>query len=102
MRLVTILTATALLAVPLCAQQAPPASPQPALPPTAQPFTLQQILSAPYSTTLTAAPTGSLFAWVEHTEGRNNLWVGGPGTPARQLTHNTDDDAQDIDHLRIG
>ena len=99
MRLVTILTATALLAVPLCAQQAPPASPQPALPPTAQPFTLQQILSAPYSTTLTAAPTGSLFAWVEHTEGRNNLWVGGPGTPARQLTHNTDDDAQDIDQL---
>ena len=26
---------------------------------------------------LTAAPAGSLFAWVENTEGRNNLWVGG-------------------------
>jgi dipeptidyl aminopeptidase/acylaminoacyl peptidase len=61
-----------------------------------QPFTLQQILSAPYSTNLTAAPVGSLFAWVEDAEGRHNLWVGGANTPARQLTHYTEDDAQDI------
>jgi dipeptidyl aminopeptidase/acylaminoacyl peptidase len=99
MRLVTTLTAAALLAAPLCAQQPPSAPPQPAPPPTAQTFTLQQILSAPYSTSLTPAPAGSLFAWVEHTEGRNNLWVGGPGSPARQLTHNPDDDGQDIDQL---
>jgi len=61
-----------------------------------QPFTLQQVLSAPYSTNLTAAPVGSLFAWVEDAEGRHNLWVGGANTPARQLTHYTEDDAQDI------
>ena len=61
-----------------------------------QPFTLQQVLSAPYSTNLTAAPVGSLFAWVEDVEGRHNLWVGGANTPARQLTHYTEDDAQDI------
>ena len=64
-----------------------------------QPFTLQQALSAPYSTSLTAAPKGALFAWVEDAEGRHNLWVGGPETPARQLTHNTQDDAQDIAQL---
>ncbi|HZL28879.1 MAG TPA: prolyl oligopeptidase family serine peptidase [Acidobacteriaceae bacterium] len=64
-----------------------------------KPFTLQQILSAPYSTNLTAAPVGSLFAWVEDAEGRHNLWVAGPNTPARQLTHYTEDDAQDIASL---
>jgi dipeptidyl aminopeptidase/acylaminoacyl peptidase len=62
----------------------------------ASPFTLQQVLSAPYSTNLIAAPTGNLFAWVEHTEGRNNLFVGGPTTLTRQLSHNNQDDAQDI------
>jgi dipeptidyl aminopeptidase/acylaminoacyl peptidase len=69
----------------------------------AKPFTLQQALSAPYATSLTAAPTGNLFAWVENAEGRHNLWMSGtqPGgsQPAHQLTHNTDDDAQDITQL---
>jgi len=75
-----------LLASPLCAQQP-------------QPFTLQQILSAPYTSELTAAPAGSLFAWVENAEGRRNLFIGDASTPARQLTHNTEDDGQDIDNL---
>jgi dipeptidyl aminopeptidase/acylaminoacyl peptidase len=65
----------------------------------AKPFTLQQVLSAPYATSLTAAPVGNLFAWVEDSEGRHNLFVGGANIPARQLTHNTEDDAQDITQL---
>jgi dipeptidyl aminopeptidase/acylaminoacyl peptidase len=65
----------------------------------AKPFTLQQVLSAPYATSLTAAPTGNLFAWVEDAEGRHNLWISGPTQPPRQLTHNTQDDAQDISQL---
>ena len=65
----------------------------------AKPFTLQQVLSAPYASSLTAAPVGSLFAWVEDAEGRHNLYVGGKSTPARALTHNTEDDAQDITQL---
>ncbi|MGA8941077.1 MAG: prolyl oligopeptidase family serine peptidase [Acidobacteriaceae bacterium] len=69
-----------------------------------QPFTLQQVLSAPYSTSLTASPTGNLFAWVEDAEGRHNLWIAGTlpdghAQPPRQLTHNTQDDAQDISQL---
>jgi dipeptidyl aminopeptidase/acylaminoacyl peptidase len=64
-----------------------------------KPFTLQQILSAPYASQLTAAPTGPLFAWTEDAEGRHNLFVGGKDIPARQLTHNTEDDAQDISQL---
>jgi dipeptidyl aminopeptidase/acylaminoacyl peptidase len=85
-----LLLASACLS-PLNAQT--PASPQPT------PFTLQQILSAPYATNLTAAPTGNLFAWVEHTEGRNNLFLGGPGHAARQLTRFTADDGRDITAL---
>ncbi len=61
-----------------------------------RPFTLQQVLSAPYSTDLTVAPVGVEFAWVENAEGRHNLWVGGPEEPARQLTRYTEDDGQDI------
>jgi dipeptidyl aminopeptidase/acylaminoacyl peptidase len=64
-----------------------------------EPFTLQQILSAPYSTSLTAAPVGSLFAWVETTQGRHNLFIAGPNHPVQQLTHNAEDDAQDITQL---
>jgi dipeptidyl aminopeptidase/acylaminoacyl peptidase len=64
-----------------------------------RPFTLQQVLSAPYATSLTAAPTGNLFAWVENAEGRHNLYIGAANLPARQLTHNTADDAQDITQL---
>jgi dipeptidyl aminopeptidase/acylaminoacyl peptidase len=64
-----------------------------------KPFTLQQALSAPYATDLTAAPTGNLFAWVEDAEGRHNLYVGGKNVAATQLTHNTEDDAQDISQL---
>ena len=64
-----------------------------------QPFSLQQVLSAPYASQLTAAPTSNLFAWVEDTEGRHNLYVGGKDMPARALTHNTEDDGQDITQL---
>jgi dipeptidyl aminopeptidase/acylaminoacyl peptidase len=72
----------------------------PALHPTdAKPFTLQQVLSAPYATSLTAAPRGNLFAWIEDVEGRHNLWISGPSQPPRPLTHNTQDDAQDITQL---
>ena len=73
------------------APQAPDATPTP--------FSLQQVLSAPYATSLTASPQGDLFAWVEDAEGRHNLWVAGPHQPSRQLTNNTQNDAQDITQL---
>lgn len=59
-------------------------------------FTLEQALSGPYCTNLSAAPAGDLFAWAEHLSGRNNLYVGGAKSAARALTHNTADDAMDI------
>jgi len=65
----------------------------------AKPFTLPQVLSAPYSSSLIAAPQGDLFAWVEDAEGHHNLWVSGPNQVPRKLTHNDQDDAQDITQL---
>ena len=67
--------------------------------PAQQPFTLQQILSAPYALSLTAAPVGARFAWVENAEGRRNLWIGGPKESARQITQYSEDDGQDLDGL---
>lgn len=68
----------------------------------AKTFTLQQVLSAPFAESLTAAPEGDLFAWVENAEGRHNLYVGGPHQGARELTHNTADDAQGITQIAWG
>jgi dipeptidyl aminopeptidase/acylaminoacyl peptidase len=61
-----------------------------------QSFSLQQILSAPYASELTAAPVGDRFAWVENAEGHHNLWLGGPRAPAHQLTIFDQDDGLDL------
>ncbi len=73
--------------------------PQPQQQQPTRPFTLQQILSAPYALSLTAAPVGGRFAWVENAEGVRNLWVASATQPARQITHYTEDDGQDIGNL---
>jgi dipeptidyl aminopeptidase/acylaminoacyl peptidase len=64
-----------------------------------KPFTLQQVLSAPYALDLTAAPVGSQFAWIENAEGVRNIWVGGPREAARMITPYSADDAQDINGM---
>ncbi|GGG95711.1 prolyl oligopeptidase family serine peptidase [Silvibacterium dinghuense] len=64
----------------------------------AQSFTLQQVLRAPFSSNLTAAPQGHSFAWVSNAEGRRNLWVS-VDDQARQLTHDTADDGIDLGNL---
>lgn len=64
--------------------------------PAQQPFSLQQVLSAPYASELTAAPAGDSFAWVEDAEGHHNLWVARAHSPGRQLTAFDHDDGLDI------
>src|SRR5213080_1843073 len=75
----------AVFAVALCAwpQQAP--------------FTLNQILGAPFPSDLTAAPTGGKVAWVSYSEGVRNLMVAEPPAyQGRKVTHYTEDDGQDL------
>jgi dipeptidyl aminopeptidase/acylaminoacyl peptidase len=70
---------------------------------TAPGFTIQQALSAPFPSDLTAAPAKGLLAWVFNTQGRRNLWVAEPASDGtyrtRQLTHYSADDGQDLVEL---
>ena len=67
-------------------------------------FTLEQVLSAPFPTGLTAAPSSGRFAWVFNAEGERNIWIAEPDAAtgkysARAITHYAEDDGQDIGEL---
>lgn len=64
-----------------------------------QPFSIEQVLSAPYASELTPAPAGDRFAWVEDAEGLRNLWAGSAHAPAHQLTLFDKDDGLDLSDL---
>ena len=62
--------------------------------------TIAQILSAPFASDLTAAPTGERIAWLFNIEGKRNVWVAeGPSFKARQLTRYDKDEGQEITNL---
>ena len=47
-------------------------------------FSIEEILSAPFPSDLTAAPTGDRVAWVQNKEGIRSLWTAaGPSYQAR-------------------
>ena len=81
------LAASLLMAVPLVA------------PLTAQSFTLEQVMSAPFSSELQAAPSGGRFLWISNQQGRRNIWVASTSGEARAVTHYTADDGQDIGNI---
>ncbi len=63
-------------------------------------FTLEQIMSAPFPSSLTAAPKGGAVAWVLDQRGARNIWVAeAPAYQGRQLTGYRDDDGQEIDQI---
>lgn len=69
--------------------------------PAAAQLTVEQVLSLPHISQLTAAPKGSRLAWVVNDRGVRNIWVAeGPDFRARQLTRYTEDDGQDLSQLR--
>src|SRR5690348_4616294 len=60
-----------------------------------KPFTLEQVMSAPFPSNLTAAKNANRVAWVLDQEGRRNIWVAeGPSFSARRLTKYNEDDGQ--------
>jgi len=62
-----------------------------------KPFTLEQVLSAPFPANLTAAKTGNRVAWTLDEEGKRNVWVAeGPDFKARKLTPYAEDDGGDL------
>jgi dipeptidyl aminopeptidase/acylaminoacyl peptidase len=63
-------------------------------------FTINDIMSAPFTSNLVAAPAGDAVAWVFNIEGRQNIWVAsGPEFKARQLTAYDEDDGKPISGL---
>jgi dipeptidyl aminopeptidase/acylaminoacyl peptidase len=60
-------------------------------------FTLEQIMSAPFPTDLTASPQGGTVAWVLDQNGARNIWVAeAPDYKGRRITDYHDDDGQEI------
>ena len=43
-----------------------------------EPFTLEQVMSAPFPSELVAAPAGGKVAWVFDASGGRNIWVAEP------------------------
>ena len=66
-----------------------------------QPFTLEQVLSAPFVGDLTSVKGGHRLAWTQVEKGRWNIFVAeGPSFAPRQLTRNAEDDGGEIGELR--
>ncbi|MBI2537137.1 MAG: S9 family peptidase [Gemmatimonadetes bacterium] len=68
----------------------------------AQSLTLAQVLSAPFPSDLTAAPSGGTFAWAQDDRGMRNLWVAeAPAYQGRQVTRYAEDDGQELSNLQF-
>lgn len=65
-------------------------------------FTIEQVMSAPYSSSLTAAAKAPRIAWVFNLSGERNVWVAdAPGFEARKVTPYQGDDGQQILSVRL-
>lgn len=68
----------------------------------AKTFTLEQVLSAPFPSDMTAAPGGGAVAWVLNERGARNIWyAAGPDFKGVRLTSWTADDGQDVGELQF-
>ena len=67
-----------------------------------QSFTLEQVLSAPFPSDLTAAKSVPRIAWVLDEQGKRNIYVAeGPDFKARRLTNYLEEDGQEISGLKF-
>jgi hypothetical protein len=68
----------------------------------AEPFTIEQVLSAPFPDGLTSASHAPRVAWVFDNKGERNIWVAdAPEFVPRQVTHYKGDDGQAIASVRL-
>jgi dipeptidyl aminopeptidase/acylaminoacyl peptidase len=67
----------------------------------AQPFTIDQVLSAAFPTEMTAASTGGKVAWISNARGVRNIMVAEPPAyQVRKITNYTEDDGQELSDPR--
>jgi dipeptidyl aminopeptidase/acylaminoacyl peptidase len=63
-------------------------------------FTIDEVMSAPFASSLMPAPTGAKVAWLLNEGGRRNVWVASaPDWKGRKVTNFNVDDGQEIDDL---
>src|SRR5436190_1693297 len=68
----------------------------------AEAFTIEQVLSAPFPSALTAAAHAPRMAWIFDHKGERNIWLAdAPDFVPRQVTHYTGDDGQQIASVRL-
>ena len=66
----------------------------------AAPFTIRQVMSAPFASSPVASPTGGTVAWLLDEQGRRNIWVASaPDWKGRKVTGFDQDDGQEIAEL---
>jgi len=71
------------------------------LPDTQAAFTIADVLSVPFPSSLTAAPKGGAVAWVADSAGVRNIYVAAPPAyAAHRVTAYTQDDGQEISDVR--
>ena len=67
-----------------------------------QPFTIEQIMSAPFPSDLTAAKSVPRIAWLLDEQGKRNIYVAeAPDFKARRLTGYNEEDGQEISSLEF-
>ncbi len=65
-------------------------------------FSLEQMLSYPYTEQVAAADSGSRIAWIVNQRGVRNIWVAeGPELEPRALTSYREDDGQELTYLAL-
>lgn len=65
-------------------------------------FTVEQVMSSPFPTALTAAAKANRIAWVFDSRGERNVWVAdAPDFTGKQVTHYQGDDGQDIFAVKL-
>jgi acetyl esterase/lipase len=70
------------------------------LPLQGQSYTIDSIMSYAFPSNLTASSQGDVVAWVFNRQGKRNIWTAtGPEYKAKQLTHYSDDDGQEVGSL---
>jgi dipeptidyl aminopeptidase/acylaminoacyl peptidase len=67
-----------------------------------QSFTLEEVLSAPFPSSLTAAKSSPRIAWILDEQGKRNIYIAeAPDFKARRLTSYMDEDGQELSGLQF-
>ena len=68
----------------------------------AEPFSVEQVMRAPFASDLATAPGGAVVAWIVNDCGVRNVWVAeAPGWGGRRLTAYEKEDGQELGELEF-